>query len=142
MPYGRRAIHTPCVIFKLTNMKRLLIVGIMFLFISCAEKSHMNSTARYIVQTTVNLKEGKTNEVLELFKATNPQLVSKESDWIKASFSSVEEKNIVIVRAEWQSKESYLKFSNSEKFKVTMGQFGKYFVGKPEVAIAKILFEM
>ena len=102
----------------------------------------MNNTVRYIVQTTVNLQEGKTKEVLELFKATNPQLVSDEPDWIKASFSSVEEKDIVIVRAEWKRKESYLKFSNSEKFKMTMGQFGKYFVGKPKVMISKILFEM
>ena len=102
----------------------------------------MNNTDRYIVETTVNLVEGKTNEVLELFQSTNPQLVSDEPDWIKASFSSVEEKDIVIVRAQWKSKESYLKFSNSEKFKVTMGQFGKHFVGKPKVRISKILFEM
>ena len=102
----------------------------------------MNNTDRYIVETTVNLQEGKTNEVLELFKSTNPQLISDESDWIRASFSSVEEKDIVIVRAEWKSQDSYLKFSNSEKFKLTMEQFGKYFVGKPNVAISKILFEM
>ncbi len=102
----------------------------------------MNNTDRYIVQTTVNLQQGKANEVLELFKSTNPELVSDQSDWIKASFSSVEGKDIVIVNAVWKNKESYLKFSNSEKFKVTMGQFGKYFVGKPKVTISKILFEM
>jgi heme-degrading monooxygenase HmoA len=111
-------------------------------FISCTEKSHMNNADRYIIETIVNLKEGKTKEVLELFKSTNPQLVSDEPDWIKASFSSVEEKDIVIVRAVWKSKESYLKFSNSEKFKVTMREFGKYFVGKPKVTFTKILFEM
>ena len=102
----------------------------------------MNNTSRYVVETTVNLQKGKTDEVLKLFKSTNPQLVSKESDWIRASFSSVEGADIVIVRAEWKSKESYLKFSNSDKFKSTMAQFGKYFVGKPKVSIAKILFEM
>lgn len=102
----------------------------------------MNKTDRYIVETIVNLQEGKTNDVLELFKSTNPQLVSDESDWIKASFSSVEEKDIVIVRAEWKSKESYLRFANSERFKATMEQFGKYFLGKPKVTITKILFEM
>jgi len=123
-------------------MKRWLIITGICLIISCAEKSHMNNTDRYIVETTVNLKEGKTNEVLELFISTNPQLISDESDWIRASFSSVEEKDIVIVRAEWKSQDSYLKFSNSEKFKLTMEQFGKYFVGKPKVAISKILFEM
>lgn len=125
-----------------SKRKRMLIVAVMCLLIACVEKSHMNNTNRYIVETTVNLQEGKTKEVLELFKSTNPQLVSDESDWIKASFSSVEEKDIVIVRAEWKSKESYLKFSNSEKFKVTMRQFGKYFVGMPKVTISKILFEM
>ena len=114
----------------------------MCLLSSCGEKSHINNNGSYIVQTTVNLQEGKTHEVLELFKSTNPKLVSGESDWIRASFSSVEGKNIVIVREEWKSKESYLKFSNSEKFKAIMGQFGKYFAGKPEVAISKILFEM
>ena len=123
-------------------MERLLIIAVMCLFISCTDKNHMNTTDKYIVETTVNLKEGKTKEVLELFKSTNPQLVSDEPDWIKASFSSVEEKDIVIVRAVWKSKESYLKFSNSEKFKVTMRKFGKYFVGKPKVTFTKILFEM
>ncbi len=123
-------------------MKSLLVIAVICLFISCGEKSHMNNTDRYIVQTTVNLQQGKANEVLELFKSTNPELVSDQSDWIKASFSSVEGKDIVIVNAEWKNKESYLKFSNSEKFKVTMGQFGKYFVGKPKVTISKILFEM
>jgi len=102
----------------------------------------MNSMNRYIVETTVKLQEGKTNEVLELFRSTNPALVRDESDWIKASFASVEENDIVIVRAEWKSKESYLKFSNSEKFRETMGQFRQYFSGRPEVSIAKILFEM
>ena len=102
----------------------------------------MKNTNRYIVETTVNLKEGKINKVLELFKSTNPQLISDEPDWIRASFSSIEEENIVIVRAEWKSQDSYLKFSDSEKFKLTMEKFGEYFVGKPKVTISRILFEM
>jgi heme-degrading monooxygenase HmoA len=79
---------------------------------------------------------------LDLFKSTNPQLVSDQSDWIRATFSSVEERDIVIVNAEWKSKESYLNFSNSDKFKETMGQFGTYFKEKPKVKITKVLFEM
>ena len=123
-------------------MNKLLIIAVMCLFLSCEEKSDMDTTDKYIVETIVNLQPGKTKEVLELFKSTNPQLVSAESDWIKASFSSVEDKDIVVVRAEWKRKESYMKFSNSEKFKSTMSQFGKYFTGRPEVTITKVLFEM
>jgi heme-degrading monooxygenase HmoA len=123
-------------------MKRLLIIAVVLLFNSCTEKRDMNYTDKYIVETKVNLKEGTTAKVLELFKSTNPQLVADQSDWIRASFSSVEGENTVVVRAEWKSKESYMKFSSSEKFKETMGQFGKHFVGKPDVTIAKILFEM
>lgn len=124
------------------DIKRFALLTVLCLFCSCAERSHINNTDRYIVETTVYLQEGKTNVVLALFKATNPQLVRSEVDWVKASFSSVENQNIVIVRAEWKNKESYLKFSNSEKFKDTMTQFGTYFTGKPEVTISKILFEM
>lgn len=109
---------------------------------SCGEDNHMNNTDKYIIQTTVYLQQGKTDEVLDLFKSTNPQLVSDQSDWIRATFSSVEERDIVIVNAEWKSKESYLNFSNSDKFKETMGQFGTYFKEKPKVKITKVLFEM
>ena len=123
-------------------MKSILIIAVISLFVSCGETSQRNNTDRYIVQTIVNLQHGKTKEVLELFKLTNPQLVSDQPDWIRATFSSVEEQDVVIVNAEWKSKESYLNFSNSEKFKETMGQFGKYFKGKPKVTITKILFEM
>ena len=120
-------------------MKGLLIIAVLCLFISCAENSKMDT---YIVETSVNLQKGKTMEVLELFKSTNPQLVSNEEDWIKASFSSVEGKDIIIVRAEWKSKKSYLKFSNSKEFKDTMKEFGRYFKGKPKVTFSKVLFEM
>lgn len=102
----------------------------------------MDNTNRYIVETTVKLNEGKTNEVLDLFKSTNPQLIRDEPNWIRASFSSVEQENIVIVRAEWKNQDSYLKFSDSEKFKLTMEKFRKFFVGKPKVTISKVLFEM
>ena len=102
----------------------------------------MTPTANYIIQTTVKLKEGTTTEVLELFKSTNPQLVSDEPDWMRASFAAIEEENVVIVRAEWTSRESYLKFAESEKFRSTMERFGTYFVGQPKVTISRVLFEM
>ena len=97
---------------------------------------------RYIIETKVPIKPGKIDQVLDLFKATNPDLVSNESDWIRASFSSNEEDNLVIVRAEWKNQDSYIKFSSSEKFKTTMSQFAPFFAGKPEVSITKVLFEM
>ena len=109
---------------------------------SCGEKRPNNNPDKFVVETTVRVTEGKTQEVLELFKSTNPVLVSEEPDWIQASFSFIEDINIVIVRAEWKSKESYIKFSDSDKYKETMGQFGKYFIGKPNVMISKVLFEM
>jgi heme-degrading monooxygenase HmoA len=123
-------------------MKKWLIIAATCLLISCAQKSPMNIADRYIIETTVKIQEGKTNEVLALFKSTNPQLVKGESDWITASFSVVEGMDMVVVRAEWKSKASYLKFSTSEKFKSAMGQFGKHFAGKPEVTITKVLFQM
>lgn len=96
----------------------------------------------YIVETLVQIQPNKTNEVLELFKSTNPELVKNEKDWICASFSILEEKNTVIVQARWKEKDSYFKFSGSEKFKNTMKQFSPYFTSKPEVTISKVLFEM
>jgi len=123
-------------------MKKLIGIALISLLVSCGVNQNTNVIDRYIVETEVHLQEGKTDEVLALFKATNPELVRDESDWIRASFSAVEGEDIVIVRAEWKRKESYLKFSGSKRFKETMGQFGKYFAGKPKVTITKILFEM
>jgi heme-degrading monooxygenase HmoA len=110
--------------FIIHPMKNLLFLAVMCFLASCGQPKSDIAVGRYIIETKAPLQEGKTNDVLELFKSTNPQLVSDESDWIRASFSKVEEKNMVIVRAEWSSKESYLKFSGSDKFKETMGQFG------------------
>jgi len=123
-------------------MKKLLFLASVCLLVSCSEAKPKQQIDRFIIETIVQLQQGKTNQVLELFKSTNPDLVRGESDWIMASFSAVEGKDMVIVRAEWKSKTSYLKFSNSEKFKKTMAQFGKYFLGKPKVTISKVLFEM
>ncbi|MFT7588567.1 MAG: hypothetical protein ACI959_000778 [Limisphaerales bacterium] len=136
-------------------MKTLLILILTtFILLSCQQEKTAMDLNRYIIETEVALKPGTTNKVLELFKATNPDLVSDQPDWIRASFSCVEEGikesveegveeiNMIIVRAEWRNKESYLKFSNSEKFKNTMGQFSMYFEGRPKVTFTKVLFEM
>ena len=98
--------------------------------------------SKYIVTTKVQIKSGEIDNVLELFKDTNPELVKDQSDWVKAIFSKNEESNSVVVQAYWKNKESYLKFSKSDKFQKTMQNFGKYFNSKPQVEINEILFEM
>ena len=123
-------------------MKNIIAIVTIYLLSSCGENVNQVTSDRYTVETTVQLKKGATNEVLELFKLTNPELISDEPDWLRASFSTISDVDLVIVRAEWKSKESYLKFSNSEKFQETMGKFGKYFAEKPKVIITKVLFEM
>ena len=101
-----------------------------------------HTESKYLVATKVSIKEGATEQVLALFKATNPGLVKDQSDWVKAVFSKNAETNTVMVQAYWKDKESYLKFSQSKGFKETMKGFGKYFNGKPEVKINEILFQM
>jgi quinol monooxygenase YgiN len=123
-------------------MRELIGIAIISLLLSCGVPPTAHMVDRYIIETEVQLLEGKTDEVLALFKSTNPELVSGESDWIRASFSAVEGADIIIVRAEWKSKASYTKFSSSARFKEIMGEFGKYFKAKPEVTITKVLFEM
>ncbi len=123
-------------------MRKTVGIAIISLLVSCGVQQPTNKVDRYIIETSVQLQEGKTDEVLALFKSTNPALVSGESDWLCASFSAVDGADIIIVRAEWKSKESYLKFSKSQRFKETMVQFGKYFSGKPDVTITKVLFDM
>lgn len=98
--------------------------------------------SKYIVTTKVQIKPGEVNNVLELFKNTNPELVEGQSDWVKAIFSKNEESNSVTVQAYWKNKNSYIKFSRSDKFQKTMQNFGPYFSGKPQVEINEILFEM
>ena len=123
-------------------MKNIILITIASILASCGGNHNNYNMDRYIVETTVHLQPGKTKEVLELFISTNPALVAGEKDWIRASISAVDDEDIIIVRADWKSKTSYLNFSNSSKFKETMGQFGKFFAGQPQVVISKVLFEM
>lgn len=123
-------------------MKTLITFISILIISSCGSSTQEYAGEKYVVETRVQLKEGSVSKVLELFKSTNPELVSSERDWIRASFASNDELNIVVVRAEWKNKESYLTFSNSSKFKETMRQFGQYFEEKPQVTITKVLFEM
>ena len=123
-------------------MKKTLLICSLVALISCDQQLKEYTGPKYVVQTTVQIKDGTTSEVLALFKSTNPELVKNEEDWIRASFASDEDKNMVTVRAVWKSKESYLSFANSDKFKNTMASFSTYFESRPEVSISEILFEM
>ena len=96
----------------------------------------------YVVITTVQLKPGKIDEVRDLFKKTNPDLVKDQTDWVEAKFTADRDEDQVTVLAFWRDAESYKTFSASESFKQVMSQFGPYFAGLPQVTINEILFEM
>jgi len=108
-------------------------------FFSCKQDQE---NPKYIVTTRVQIKDGEIDKVLELFKDTNPELVKDQTDWVKAVFSKNEETNTVVVQAYWKKKESYLNFSSSPDFQKTMKEFGQYFMGRPDIEINEILFEM
>ena len=95
-----------------------------------------------IVTTKIRIKPGKTEEVLQLFKETNPGLVEDQEDWVKAVFTANQRKNTVVVHAWWKEAESYFSFSDTEMFQNTMLGFAEYFDGEPEVDVHEILFEM
>jgi len=123
---------------KTISMKFPFLLLLLLLF-SC----DMNPPkANFLVTTQVAIKDGNINEVLNLFKETNPGLVRDQKDWIKAVFSVNESTNKVMVQAYWKSKEAYQNFSNSDDFLQTMKKFSPYFIEKPNIQINKILFEM
>lgn len=122
-------------------MRNLFYLSLLvsFTLFSCTSS---NKKANYLVTTKVQIQEGKINEVLNLFKETNPELVKDQKDWVKATFSKNKETNTVMVQAYWIEKDSYLAFSKSKNFQNTMKQFGQYFARKPVVEINELLFEM
>ncbi|NNF34101.1 MAG: hypothetical protein HKN68_08335 [Saprospiraceae bacterium] len=121
-------------------MKPLLLIFAVIWMASCNSKPM--DQANFIVKTTVPIKAGQVDRVLDLFKATNPELVKDQDDWVKAVFSVHEETNEVQVLAYWKDKDSYLYFSSSEKFLSTMSQFRPHFAGQPVIKINRILYEM
>jgi len=121
-------------------MKILLLFFPFLIFtLGCQNNS---GGAKFIVTTTVEIQAGKIDNVLQLFKETNPALVQEQDDWVKAVFSKSDESNSVMVQAYWKNKASYIKFKESEKYKSVMKDFGQYFAEKPNVKFNEILFEM
>ncbi len=127
----------------ITPVKNILTAASFFFLVlitaNCGQKIQGPS---YLVTTSVVIKEGKIDEVLNLFKQTNPDLVKDQVDWEKAIFSINREKNLVMVFAYWKNKGSYLSFRQSQNFQNTMAKFETYFDSKPIVEINEILFEM
>ena len=121
------------------NKLRFLLIILFLPFLSCNQDQE---NPKYIVTTKVQIKNGEIEKVLELFKDTNPKLVKNQTDWVKAVFSKNDKSNTVMVQAYWKSEKSYLNFSRSSEFQNTMKGFGQYFIGKPNIEISEILFEM
>jgi heme-degrading monooxygenase HmoA len=96
----------------------------------------------YVAMTRVQLKPGSIDEVLRLFKETNPPLVKGQEDWIEAKFTANYEEDEVVVLAFWRDDNSYREFSSSDSFRQVMSQFAPYFSSPPKVTINKVLLEM
>jgi|GEM_PF-6014360 len=96
----------------------------------------------YMISTSVQIKPGQLEQVLELFKETNAALVRDQEDWVKAHFSADISTDKVLVTAYWKNPESYKQFSRSDEFRKTMSRFQPYFMTRPEVLITRVLFEM
>lgn len=125
--------------FDMKDLIAPMLLCMLIVFTSCDANK---GDARFVVTTKVVIKPGEINQVLKLFKETNPALVKDQTDWVKAVFSKNDETNTVMVQAYWKSKASYVIFRNSERFQKTMKKFSKFFTGKPEVEINEILFQM
>ena len=123
-------------------MKSTILIPILLLCYACGDPDSNKDLGHYIVETEVQVKEGHIQDVLKLFSSTNPELVAGESDWVKATLSVVEKKDIIIVRAYWKDKLSYLKFSSTDAFRNTMKEFSQHFESRPKVTISKVLFAM
>jgi heme-degrading monooxygenase HmoA len=96
----------------------------------------------HVVVTTVRVKPGRAEACAELFRATNPDLVRDEPDWLSARMVVDRERDEVMVTAVWRDAESYRRFSRSERFREVMGGFAEHFAGPPEVRITDLLVEM
>lgn len=117
---------------------KYLILSILLLVVGCSE----STDNLYLVTTKVLVKQGQIDEVLQLFKETNPDLVKAEKNWKGAFFSADYDNNIVIVQAFWDGSEGYNELRGTQKFQNTMAQFRPYFESQPEVTITKFLYKM
>ena len=96
----------------------------------------------HVVMTRVKLRTGTSEKCAELFRQSNPELVSDEPDWQGAQMIFDREANVVTVLATWRDAESYEKMSDSAKFKTAMSKFGQFFASTPEVSVNEVMVDM
>jgi quinol monooxygenase YgiN len=96
----------------------------------------------YIVLTRVKLHAGTVEKCAELFRQSNPDIVSEEQDWHGAQMIFDSETDVVTVLAKWSDASSYRRMSDSPKFKKAMSEFGQFFASAPEVSVNDVLVDM
>jgi len=96
----------------------------------------------YVVMTRVKLRSGTSDQCAELFRESNPDMVSEEKDWLGARMIFDSETNIVTVLATWRNAESYKNLSASPRFQKTMQEFGQFFASPPEITTNDVLVDM
>ena len=96
----------------------------------------------YVVMTRVKLKPGTYEICAELFRETNPDLVSSETDWSGARMLFDHDTDVLTVLASWRDTESYQRMRASPKFQSTMQKFGRHFASSPEISMNEVLVDM
>jgi heme-degrading monooxygenase HmoA len=96
----------------------------------------------FVVMTTVQLKPGTIDTVVQLFAVSNPALVASQEDWIEAKFTANREENRVTVLAFWRDADSYRAFRAGGEYTQVMSQFAPHFAGPPQVEINEVLLAM
>ena len=96
----------------------------------------------YVVMTRVKLKPGTSGICAQLFKETNPELVSTETDWLGARMIFDRDTDVLTVLATWRDTDSYQRLKDSAKFQSTMREFSRHFASPPEISANEVLVEM
>jgi heme-degrading monooxygenase HmoA len=96
----------------------------------------------YAVITTVGLQPDRIDDVREVYRRTNPDLVASQEDWVSAVFAADRKNDTITVIARWKSAESYKEFADGQEYRSAMGELARYFRGKPSVEINEILVEV
>ncbi len=96
----------------------------------------------YVVMTRVKLKPGTHEKCAELFRQSNPNLVSSEPDWLGARMIYDHGSGVVTVLATWRDVDSYKRLSSGAEFQTTMRAFGSFFADPPEISMNEVLVDM
>ena len=96
----------------------------------------------YVVMTRIKLKPGTYEICAELFRETNPDLVSTETDWLGARMLFDHDTDVLTVLATWRDTKSYQRLRASPKFQNIMQKFGRHFASPPEISMNEVLVDM